>query len=146
MLPRRFNYASDCDKEILSPEEKYYASFVSSNRLAFTVLPIPPSVLSTDGTEWLHAVEATKKDKKICIRVITNTYRGINVWIPITSETLYLKYHDLRFQIRNSDKILVTFPELFIRSSGYKNELLLIANDFKVFDPNEEAQKPIILI
>ena len=137
MKARRFTYADEFDSDELTPQERYLASYLSSNRLAFVTLAIEPSQLSVDGSEWLHVVEATKRKNYIVIRVITNTYRGLNIWIPNITDTLYAKYLDLRFQIRNSEKVLITFPELYIRSSGYKNELLLRANDFKLLNPNE---------
>lgn len=137
MKPRRYTFASDCDSELLTPEEQHFCSFNRYNRFPLRALPISPDNLSVDGSEWLQTVDAVKVNKELIrIRVITKEQRGVNVTIPCISKTLYEKYLDLRFQIRNSGKVLITFPELYIRASGYKNELYLVAHDFKVLNPN----------
>jgi len=148
MLPRRYNFASECDAEPLTQEEKRLCSFVKNNSFPLKTITIPPEVLSIDGSEWLHAVEAIKSHKnKFTIRIITNKQRGVNVIIPYMSETLYHKYLDLRFQIRNTDKVLITFPELYIRGSSRQRELYLLAYDFKLYNPNEERPaQPTLLI
>lgn len=148
MKPRRYTYASECDKEQLTPDEEYACKFHRYNRLKLKTIPISPKELSFDDTEYLHAVEAIKIDKySIRIRVITNTYRGVNITIPYISETLYHKYLDLRFQIRNTDKVLITFPEIYITGSSRQGELFLLAYDFKLYNPNEnKPAQPTLLI
>lgn len=110
-------------------------------RLPLVALTIKPSAISPDGTEWLHCVEATKRNNNIYIRVITNTDRGVNIQIPCNTVEMYYKFMDLRFQVRNQDKVLVTFPKLFVAHSGRKQELYLRASDFKLNSP-EVLRKP----
>lgn len=111
-----------------------------NSRLPFCYLSVPPEILSPDGSVWLHAVEALKTNHKVYssvlrVRVITNTHRGVTVTVPILTRTMYLKYLDLRFRIRNSDLVLITFPELYVSGSPYnKKEIYLNASDFKVCD------------
>ena len=111
-----------------------------NSRLPLCCLPIPPEILSMDGTEWLHCVEAVKTSNKchqsfLRIRVITNAFRGVTVTVPMVGKTMHLKYLDLRFQIRNSDRVLITFPELYVGGSPHNHkEIYLCANDFKLYD------------
>lgn len=131
----RYDYLRDLDDETkLTLQEQ--ASF--NSRMPVCSIKIPSCAISQDGTEWLHCVEATKRNNHIYIRVITNTKRGVNIMIPccITKE-IYYKFLDLRFQVRNQDKVLVTFPELYIQPSVRNRELYLRSYDFKVFNPNE---------
>lgn len=113
-------------------------------------LPIEIQSLSLDKSIWLHAVEAEKKYKKnkfiFGIRVIINlngTETGINVLIPHRNknEELNLKFLDLRYQIRNSDYVRVTFPQLYVKSLSNRIDLYLWAYDFKIEKP-EQADIP----
>jgi len=132
----RYDFLDDLDDETKSTLQEP-ASF--NSRLPICSLKIPASAISSDGTQWLHCVEATKRNNHIYIRVITNTKRGVNIMVPccITKE-LYYKFLDLRFQVRNQDKVLVTFPELYIQPSVRTRELYLRSYDFKVFNPNND--------
>lgn len=112
------------------------------SRLPLTSLAIPPRALSPENSIWLHCVEATK-DKvgkhtyMIRIRVITNTHRGVNITINCHTKEMYEKYLDLRFQVRNSDYVLVTFPDIFVITSRHTNrELYLYTNDFFIYNPS----------
>lgn len=127
----RYDYLKDLDdysESLLQKESAFNA------RLPVVSLQLPPSAISPDGSEWLHCVEATKRNKRLYIRVVTNTNRGVNIMVPCISTNMYYKFADLRFQVRNQDRVLVTFPELFIAHSGRRHELYLRANDFKLFD------------
>lgn len=110
-----------------------------SSRMALKVLQVPPEAISPDGKEWLHCVEVTKDkisktSSLIRIRVITNTHRGVNITVRCNSPLMNMKYLDLRFQVRNSDEVWVTFPELYITASHLGNrELYLTATDFKIY-------------
>ncbi len=146
----RDSYIKDFDMDIpydLERDTRF------DSRLPLHVLEIPPEAISPDGTKWLHCVEVTKNKVDtdiylIRIRVITNTHRGINISVRCDSPLMNLKYLDLRFQVRNSDRILVTFPQLFVSSSCQENrELYLRANDFKIFKPmTDNIQQPTLLI
>ena len=95
-----------------------------------------PEAISPNGTGFLQAVEATKHKDRIIIRVLIKNHHGINVHIPCpdSNVVMYHKYLDLRYSIRNTgDKILLTFPELFVKNG--KGGLYLYSTDFKVFDP-----------
>ena len=104
-------------------------------RLPLVALTIKPNAISPDDNEWLHCVEATKRNNRIYIRVITNTDRGVNIMIPCNTVEMYYKFMDLRFQVRNRDKVMVTFPELYVSHSGRKQELYLRSSDFKLNSP-----------
>ena len=126
----RFNYVCD-----LSSVEKELLAKTRYNQLRLKQLTIPTSAISKDYAGWLHAVEASKDKDHIIIRVISNQNRGVNIHVPLTSDVdaRYAKYRDLRYQIRNTEKVLITFPELTIFSTR-QGELFLMADDFKIFD------------
>lgn len=146
----RNNYLSDLDE---LTKALLYQEGAFNSRQPLCSLTVPPSAISPDGTEWLHSVDAIKKKTHhdmLCIRVITNTHRGVNVLIPLNTVEMYYKYLDLRFQIRNQDKVLVTFPKLYVQSSSHgRGELYLLSYDFKVYDPNTpsgDAPEPAVYI
>ena len=122
------------------------------SRLPLRIIEIPPESISPDDTPWLHCVEVTKdkidaNSSLIRIRVITNTHRGVNINIRCSSPLMNLKYRDLRFQVRNSDRVLVTFPELFITASKFDDrELYFTANDFKVYGSEPPKISPTLTI
>jgi len=132
-------YLSDLDTQTRSMlQQGFYNS-----RLSFRVLNIPPTAISADGSEWLHCVEAIKEKidnhHVMRLRVITNTHRGVTITIPVNGKDMNMKYLDLRFKIRNTDTVLVTFPELFVTTSRRVcNELYLRANDFKIYNPDAD--------
>lgn len=132
-------YLSDLDTQTRSQLKQ--GSY--NSRLSFRSLSIPPTAISTDGSEWLHCVEAIKEKIEnrhvMRLRVITNTHRGVTITIPIYGQDMNLKYLDLRFKIRNSDTVLVTFPDIFVTASRRVcNELYLRANDFKIYNPDTD--------
>ena len=129
-----------------SDEHSYDNSYFLA-RLPVNTLEIPPSAISPDGTQWLHCVEAVKQDDKLRLRIITNTHRGINVTIPCTTLDMHYKYCDLRFQVRHSERVMITFPKIFIRSSLHRgNEIYLLAYDFKILNPDTKSKQPTIYI
>ena len=138
MTPVRYNYSYSLDEETISLLQKQASS---NNRLPVCSVKIPASAISQDDTEWLHCVEAKRVKAKLYIRVITNTHRGINIMIPCNTTEMYHKFMDLRFQVRNQDRVLVTFPELFIEYSGRRQELYLRSYDFKVFGSEKQNKQ-----
>lgn len=140
MSSLRYDYLRDLDAETRTELQKESAI---NSRLALCTLQVPPSAISPDGSEWLHCVEAIKKNNKAYIRVITNTNRGVNIMVPCHTTEQYYKLMDLRFQVRNQDKVLVTFPELFIAHSGRRNELYLRTHDFKVFGYEKKNKQDV---
>lgn len=131
----RYDYLRDLDDETKLTLQKQ-ASF--NSRMPVCFIKIPSCAISQDGTEWLHCVEATKNKNIVHIRVITNTNRGVNIMIPCNTKEMYYKFLDLRFHVRNQDKVLVTFPELYIQTSVRNRELYLRSYDFKVFNPDND--------
>jgi len=132
MTTIRYNYASDVDD---STKQLALQSRLST-RLPLCTLPISSKDLTPDGSEWFHVVDAfsditATKQKVIRLRVITNSHRGVNVTIP-SSDILHQKYLDLRFQIRNTDYVLISFSELYVMGSPSHHELCLRAYDFKI--------------
>ena len=128
----RYDFTSDVDDSTkqLALQGKL------STRLPLVTLPISVEDLTPDGSVWFHIVDAfsdvTKtKQRVIRLRVITNSHRGVNVTIP-SSDILHQKYLDLRFQIRNMDYVMITFPELYVMGSPFHHELCLRAYDFKI--------------
>jgi len=132
MSSLRYDYLHNLDAD-----SKAYLQMQSAfnARLPLIAIKVPPTAISPDGTECLHCVEATKRNNRIYIRVITNTDRGVNIMIPCNTVEMYYKFMDLRFQVRNRDKVMVTFPELYVSHSGRKHELYLRASDFKLNSP-----------
>lgn len=130
------------DSPVYSYDKSYFAS-----RLSVNTIELKPSAISPDGTQWLHCVEAIRHGDKLRLRIITNKHRGINVTIPYHTDAMYYKYCDLRFQVRNSDRVMITFPALFAKASSHRrNELYLLAYDFKILNPDTESALPTILI
>ena len=130
------------DSPMYSHDNAYFAS-----RLSVNTIELNPSALSPDGTQWLHCVEAVRHGDLLRLRIITNKHRGINVTIPCTSPAMYYKYCDLRFQVRNSERVMITFPALFAKSSSHRrNELYLLAYDFKLLNPDTKSSQPTIYI
>ena len=144
MARLRYDYAKDVDAATAA------VARISSidSRLPLTSVPVAPETISVDGSQWFHAVDAFA-DKSatgqpvIRVRVIIDSHRGVNVTIPRT-ELLYHKFRDLRFQIRNSDCVMVTFPELYVMGSAFRHELCLRAYDFKMQEP--QSPKPTVYI
>lgn len=132
----RYNFSLLADEKAQKAfENVHFNSFGRISSLA-TV----PEAISPNGNGFLQAVEAQKKKDVIIIRVIIKGNRGINVWVPYDKDNhvLYNKYRDLRYCIRNTgDKILITFPELYVRTGD--GGLYLFAYDFKQFDPDNPA-------
>lgn len=128
----RYNFTSDVDE---STKQSALQGKLDT-RLPLTTLPISLEDLTPDGSVWFHVVDAfadvtRTKQKVIRLRVITNSHRGVNVTIPSNS-ILHQKYRDLRFQIRNTDYVMITFPELYVMGSPFHHELCLRAYDFKI--------------
>lgn len=137
----RYDYLTEADEK---PQSASPRQSVFYSRLPVNTLAIPPEAISQDGTQWLHCVEAIRDDNLLRIRVITNTYRGISVTVPMRSDDMRLKYLDLRFQVRNSDCVLVTFPKLFVRASPHgSREMYLTARDFKIISPTDMPEPAI---
>lgn len=136
----RYDYLSD------SPKYSYEKSYFLS-RLSVNTIEIKPSAISPDSTQWLHCVEATRRGDLLRLRIITNQHRGINVTVPCTTEAMYYKYCDLRYQVRNSERVTITFPALFAKASSHRrNELYLLAYDFKILNPDIKSKQPTIYI
>jgi hypothetical protein len=90
--------------------------------------------------------DKAKSGDVIRVRIITPKNGGLNIMIPMReSVALYEKYRDLRTLIRNSDTVLVTFPELYLKASPYGKQLFLLAYDFKVRNPEETAQPKVYI-
>lgn len=150
MKPLRYNYVSDLSEThpFTNPQTFKYESVGRYNsRLSMKELNLSPDALSPDYDEYLHVVEVTQTKKgqvtyEIILRVITKMHRGINIHIPCYTNEMYEKYLDLRYQVRNRDYVLVTFPYIKIRSSSRERELYAYTSDFKVYDP--DAQEPDI--
>ena len=53
------------------------------------------------------------------------------------ADEMYEKYIDLKYQVRNDDYVLVTFPYIEIGASICNFELFAKASDFKVYNPNK---------
>lgn len=131
----RDNFLSELDDEVKKGLEKSS----SYNRLPLVSLPITNESLMKKNTVGLHAVEAkivydSRKNRFIRVRVITNTTRGANVLIPCDSNSLYQKYLDLRFQIRNRDYVEVLFQNMYVVGSKIQSEIFLKAFDFKIVE------------
>ena len=145
----RYSYGKECkeDRELMA-ELAYFDRLSPSNadpKNINTTLPCVSvetraNVLSKDGTEWLHAVEADRDGENIKIRIITKDNRGVNVVISNARDRiLYNKYRDLRFLIRNNDAVYVTFPQLKVMAIKNVRGLYLLAHDFKVKNPDINA-------
>lgn len=144
----RYDYLSELDEQ--TKETLSFQGGRLDTSYPLYELPIDIRSISLDKSIWLHAVEARQKHKNnnsiINIRVIININgadRGINVLIPNChkNKALELKFLDLRFQIRNSDYVRITFPELFVKSLINRKDLYLWAYDFKIEKP-EQADLP----
>lgn len=113
-------------------------------RNVLSSLPVSTSTISCDGSSWLHCVGAEKVKTKMGhmarIRVIRNPYGGVNITVPLNCKELDLKFQDLRYQIRNRDTIMITFPEVYVCGSPFHHEIYLKAYDFKIkiVDEGEE--------
>lgn len=131
----RYEYASEIDDDTLATLD-----LSSNNPWAHQMqsLKIDAQTISPDNSQWLHCVEAQLRDGMIRLRVITNAEHGINILIPLKSKALYFKYLDLRYQIRNTDRIMITCPALYVKTSTKVSGLIyLMADDFKALDPNK---------
>ena len=142
MKPIRFNYASELDAETKEVLKK-----ADIKRQSLTEITLPVSAIAPDGSTYLHAVEASCKNKVIHIRVIVRGNQGVTISImPRDDMDIMLKkYRDLRYLIRNRDYVLVTFPWVEIKNA-YGNMLWVRANDFKVVEPETEAPAPTVFI
>lgn len=138
----RYNYAKDIDTNYSQSGKVYFAS-----RLSFCTLELKPSAISPENSEWLHCVSATKDKDKLRLRVITNTHRGVNVTVPCRTDSMYYKYLDLRYQIRNQENVQITFPAIYVNTSSHNNrELYLLAYDFKLMNPDDSKAFPELII
>lgn len=143
------NFALDLDEEA---KEVMNMPWHFHSRLPLCFLSIPSSSISPDGTEWLHCVEAEKQKNFIRIRVITKSQRGVTVTVYSETTALYYKYLDLRFQVRNSDRVMITFPAIYVQASPcVAKELYLTANDFRLPTPQREEwhetqPQPVIIV
>lgn len=113
------------------------------SRSPLCTLPYPAKNLTTDGSEWFHAVDAyaditATRQRVIRIRVITKDHRGVNITIPRT-DILYQKFRDLRYQIRNTDYVMIAFSQLYVMGSPFRHELCLRAYDFKLRAPEDQS-------
>lgn len=139
----RYDFLKDLDD---STKSLFQQSGRFLSRLPLCILSIPPSALSPDGSKWLHCVEAKKEKEFLRIRVIIKEHRGATITIHCDSMEMYYKYIDLRFQVRNSDYVAVTFPEIYVGTSPHMaRELYLTANDFKLRGLNRTPE-PAILV
>ena len=125
MTTIRYNYASDVDDST----KQLALQARLSTRLPLCTLPISSKDLTPDGSEWFHVVDAFSDITATKQKVIR--LRGVNVTIP-SSDILHQKYLDLRFQIRNTDYVLISFSELYVMGSPSHHELCLRAYDFKI--------------
>jgi hypothetical protein len=156
MTTQRFNFLDDLNDEEQEPTRYNFVSESDAEKIRrlkstkickpiFDRIRIPVNTLTKDGSDWFHAVEIVKEktkknDEVIRIRVITKDHGGINVMIPLSgSADLYKKYRDLRFLIRNTDYVSVTFPNIYVKKSPFGKQLFLFAYDFKVCKPEEPA-------
>lgn len=118
------------------------SSFDYRNRMSS--LPVATSTISNDGTSWLHCVSAekvkTKQGHVARIRVIRHPYGGVNITVPLNCKELDFKFHDLRYQVRNTDTVMITFPELYVCGSPSRFEVYLKAYDFKIKTIDEGAK------
>ena len=139
----RFDFLQDLEEEARQTINSNIDSgkLMTSNPLY--TMPIAIHSISF-GSEFFHAVEAVNKTRKhnrlISIRIIAKiegTSRGINVVVPYRDQAMYMKFRDLRYQIRNKDYVNVTFPQLFIKSLSNRKDLFLWAEDFRIQRPEE---------
>lgn len=141
----RYTFVSDLSKtHCFTNPEAYKQKNVGKycSRIPVTQVKLSPDVLSPENDIYLHAVEVTIKKKnevlyEIIVRVITNMGHGMNVHIPCYTDEMYEKYIDLKYQVRNDDYVLVTFPYIEIGASICNFELFAKASDFKVYNPNK---------
>lgn len=134
----RYEFAKDINTKTLASYGRL------DTRQPLCTLPISAKDLTPDGSQWFHAVDAyadtkTTGQRVIRIRVITKYHRGVNITIPRT-DILYQKFRDLRYLIRNSDYVQVSFPNLFVMGSPLRHELHLRAYDFKVCLPDDDSE------
>lgn len=143
----RYKFIEDLDEETKATLQMP-GRFLS--RLPLHVLPIPVNAISPDGSQWLHCVEARMESGLLRIRVIIKNHRGVTVTVYSDCPEIYDKYRDLRFLIRNSHYVAITFPEIYVSRSKYMaSELYLTANDFRLLNPDTESitpPKPNIII
>ena len=131
----RYNFLRDVSPETLKTLELCQMN----SRNSFKNLYIGMEAISPKGGKWIHAVETLRDynslgEPVIIIRVIAESHRGLNVTIPCTSDAMIAKYLDLRYLIRNTDRVLVSFFGLCVTGSPRPREIFLKAGDFKVFD------------
>lgn len=111
-------------------------------RNVLSSLPVSTSTISNDGTPWLHCVgvekEKTKQGYVARIRVIRHPHGGVNITVPLDCKELEFKFHDLRYQVRNCDTVMITFPELYVLGSPFHYEIYLKAYDFRIKVMDEE--------
>lgn len=138
----RYVFLQDLDTEIKENINSNDGKLITSN--PFYAIPIDLHSISLGGSDFFHAVEAENKTRKhnrlISIRIIAKIEgktRGINVVIPCYEQAMYMKFRDLRYQIRNNDCVNVTFPQLFVKSLSNRKDLFLWAEDFRIQRPEE---------
>ena len=115
---------------VLNRADHLAGCYNNSTRIGVNGLTIPCCTLSPDGKDAFHCVEATCKRRIASFRVITNLGYGINIRVNLNSHDKYMEYRKIRFLVRNTDKVLLTFSDLFITASVYKQELCVDASSF----------------
>lgn len=140
----RYEYLNDSNQKF----DEFLKERINFNSsLPLHILEVPTMAISPLNSEWVQCVEARKEKELLRLRIISNTYRGVTVTVPCNGESMYLKYRDLRFLVRNNSKVLITFPKVFIQKSIYgMRNLYLLAYDFKVCNPSIDILEPKIKI
>lgn len=130
------NARTEFIKDLPLDQRKALQTSSFDNRNVMSSLPIPTSTISNDGTPWLHCVGAekvkTKQGYVARIRVIRHSHGGVNITVPLNCKELELKFHDLRYQVRNCDTVMITFPELYVLGSPFHYEIYLKSYDFRI--------------
>jgi len=113
-------------------------------------IPIDPGILRYNGDNYLVATDVTREKPKrrrvleehehiIRLHVLSDVegyVQAFNVVIPCDSDVEHQKYLDLKYQIRNTERVKVTFKNLRVSASIVGHALYFKADDYKVFDPN----------
>ena len=107
-------------------------------RNALRALHIPTTLITKDDTGWLPCIGITKEKSMsgyivAGIRVIDKSNQGINIPVPLYCDDMMKKYSDLRYKLRNTTGLMITFPELLVLASPNPyREIFLQATDFKI--------------
>lgn len=153
----RYDFCSEVNDAVRQQLDLIHSSAHGAG--VMTRINIQTCNLRNSGEIYVHAVEASKKrihdiDGDIIfakIRVIAdvNGYeQGLTVSVPCNTKLQEKKYEDLRYLIRNRDRIMLEFKDLEIsRTIKIPRGLYFTASDYRVIPANEHSNpKPSLII